>query len=83
MSPLIYSRKELWKGKLTCAKALGKEGENVFLLSLSGSPRFPKNSLAILQAYTHKWSMSRVIRGDKIEQIVGNLGEFRCMLLKI
>ena len=28
-SPLIYSRKGIWKGNLTRAKALGKEGGKV------------------------------------------------------
>ena len=85
LSPFIYSGKGLWNGQLTRAKALGKEGEEVFLPSFPGSLKMSKNTLALLQANAHKWSIneSRSVRGDKIQQIVGNLGERRCMLLEI
>lgn len=33
-SPLIYSRKEMVKGKLALAKALGKEAEKYFVFFL-------------------------------------------------
>ena len=39
-SPLIYSRKGIWKGNLTRAKVLGKEGGKVTTLRVF-PPSFP------------------------------------------